>query len=132
MLVAAAAAWLCQRIGLPVVIGYITAGILIGPHTHLFALISDAGRIQSLAQIGLVFLIFSIGQGIKLQRLKKVGLPLVLATVIIAVMVLVGVVQGRVRISCPVSVTTTVCSNCAVHLRSLVSTVHPSSHMSCL
>ena len=39
----AAAAWLCQRIGLPVVIGYITAGIVIGPHTHLFALISDAG-----------------------------------------------------------------------------------------
>ena len=90
MLVAAAAAWLCQRIGLPVVIGYITAGIVIGPHTHLFALISDADRIQSLAQIGLVFLIFNIGQGIKLQRLKKVGLPLVLATVIIAVMVLVG------------------------------------------
>jgi len=90
MLIAAAAAWLCQRIGLPVVIGYITAGILIGPHTHSFALISDTGRIQSLAQIGLVFLIFNIGQGIKLQRLKKVGLPLVLATVIIAVMVLVG------------------------------------------
>ena len=90
MLIAAAASWICQRIGLPVVIGYITAGILIGPHTHSFALISDSGRIQSLAQIGLVFLIFNIGQGIKLQRLKKVGLPLVLATVIIAVMVLVG------------------------------------------
>ena len=63
MLIAAVAAWLCQRIGLPVVIGYLTAGILIGPHTHTFAVISDAGRIQSLAQIGLVFLIFSIGQG---------------------------------------------------------------------
>ena len=42
MLVAAAAAWLCQRIGLPVVIGYITAGILIGPHTHLFTLLFSA------------------------------------------------------------------------------------------
>lgn len=90
MLIAAAAAWLCQRLGLPVVIGYITAGIFIGPQTHSIALISDAGRIQSLAQIGLVFLIFSIGQGIKLQRLRKVGLPLVLATVIIAAMVFVG------------------------------------------
>lgn len=90
MLVAAAAAWLCQRIGLPVVIGYIAAGVVIGPHTPLFAMIADPERIQSLAQIGLVFLIFSIGQGIKLQRLKKVGLPLVLATLIIAVMVLVG------------------------------------------
>ena len=90
MLVAAAAAWLCQRIGVPVVIGYITAGILIGPHTHSFALVSDPERIQSLAQIGLVFLIFSIGQGVKLQRLRKVGLPLVLATLAIAAMVLVG------------------------------------------
>lgn len=90
MLVAAAAAWLCQRIGLPVVIGYIVAGILIGPYTHSFALISSPERIQSLAQIGLVFLIFSIGQGITLQRLRKVGLPLVLATVVIAALVLVG------------------------------------------
>ncbi|MBP7826725.1 MAG: cation:proton antiporter [Verrucomicrobia bacterium] len=90
MLVAAAAAWLCQRIGLPVVIGYITAGILIGPNTHSRALIASPERIQSLAQIGLVFLIFSIGQGIKLQRLRKVGLPLVLATALIAALVLVG------------------------------------------
>jgi monovalent cation:H+ antiporter-2, CPA2 family len=90
ILIAAAAAWLCQRIGLPVVIGYITAGIVIGPHTLSFALISDANRIQSLAQLGLVFLIFNIGQGIKLQRLKKVGLPLVVATILIAMMVLLG------------------------------------------
>ncbi len=90
MLVAAAAAWVCQRSGLPVVIGYITAGILIGPYTHSFALISSPERIQSLAQIGLVFLIFSIGQGIRLQRLRKAGLPLVLATLVIAALVLVG------------------------------------------
>lgn len=90
MLVAAMVGWLCQRIGLPVVIGYITAGILIGPHTHSYALIRSPDRIQSLAQIGLVFLIFSIGQGIKLQRLRKVGIPLVLATVLIAALVLIG------------------------------------------
>jgi CPA2 family monovalent cation:H+ antiporter-2 len=90
MLIAAAAAWLCQRLALPEVIGYIVAGILIGPHTHSFALISSPDRIQSLAQIGLVFLIFSIGQGIKLQRLRKVGLPLVVATLAIAALVLIG------------------------------------------
>ena len=38
--------------------------------------------------------------------------------------------QGSVRISAPVSVTTSVCSNWAVRLRSLVTTVQPSSHMS--
>lgn len=38
--------------------------------------------------------------------------------------------QGRVRTSAPVSVTTRVCSNCAERLRSFVTTVQPSSHMS--
>lgn len=90
MLVAAAAAWLCQRIGLPVVIGYLGAGVLISPHTHSFGLISDIDRIQALAQVGLVFLIFSIGQGLSLQRLKRVGLPLILGTILIAIFVLVG------------------------------------------
>lgn len=90
MIVAAGAAWVCQRIGVPVVIGYITAGILIGPVAGSYGLVSDQGRIQSLAQIGLVFLIFSIGQGVRLQRLKRVGVPLILATALIAVLVLLG------------------------------------------
>src|SRR5690606_20333700 len=50
----------------------------------------DVDRIQALAQIGLVFLIFSIGQGLTLQRLKRVGLPLIVGTILIAVFVLVG------------------------------------------
>jgi CPA2 family monovalent cation:H+ antiporter-2 len=90
MLVAAAAGWLCQRIGLPVVIGYLGAGVLMSPHTHSFGLISDVGRIQALAQVGLVFLIFSIGQGLTLQRLKRVGLPLIFGTLLIAVFVWTG------------------------------------------
>ena len=90
MLIAAGAAWLCQRIGLPVVIGYLGAGILISPHTHSFGFVSDVDRINALAQIGLVFLIFSIGQGLKLQRVKRVGLPLIAATLLTAIFVLVG------------------------------------------
>ena len=90
MLVAAAAGWFCHRIGLPVVIGYLGAGVLISPHTHSFGLISDVERIQALAQVGLVFLIFSIGQGLTLQRLKRVGLQLILGTLLVAIFVLVG------------------------------------------
>jgi CPA2 family monovalent cation:H+ antiporter-2 len=90
MLVAAAAGWLCQRIGLPVVIGYLGAGVLISPHTHSFGVISDIERIYALAQVGLVFLIFNIGQGLNLQRVKRLGTPMILATVLIAIFVLVG------------------------------------------
>jgi monovalent cation:H+ antiporter-2, CPA2 family len=90
MLVAAAAAWLCQGIGLPVVIGYLGAGVLISPHTHSFGFVSDVDRIHALVQVGLVFLFFNIGQGLSLQRLKRIRLSLILATLLVAILVLVG------------------------------------------
>ena len=90
VLLAAAVAWLCQRLGLPVVLGYLTVGVLVGPHTPSLPLVTDAARIHTLAQLGLVFLIFSIGQGLRLQRLKRVGIPLILATVLTAVLILNG------------------------------------------
>ncbi|HOC49870.1 MAG: cation:proton antiporter [Verrucomicrobia bacterium] len=90
MLVAATAGWLCRRLGLPLILGYITAGILIGPHMPFFVMVDDTNRIHALAQVGLVFLIFQIGQGLQLQRLKSMGLPLVLATFIIAIFVFNG------------------------------------------
>ncbi len=88
VLLAAAAGWLCQRIGLPVVLGYLTVGILVGPHTPSLPLVTNTERIHALAQLGLVFLIFSIGQGLRLQRLRRFGLPLILATVLIAILIL--------------------------------------------
>ncbi len=90
MLVAAAAGWLCRRFGLPLILGYITAGILIGPHAPFFAVVEDTGRIHALAQVGLVFLVFQIGQGLQLQRIKTMGLPLVLAAAVFAIFVFNG------------------------------------------
>lgn len=90
MLVAAAAGWLCRRFGLPLILGYITAGILVGPHVPFFAMVQDIDRIHALAQVGLVFLVFQIGQGLQLQRLKTMGVPLILATMVIAILVFNG------------------------------------------
>jgi CPA2 family monovalent cation:H+ antiporter-2 len=71
--------WLCQRLGLSVVVGFLTAGILIGPYTPPFALVTDIGRVDTLAQMGLVFLMFSIGLKLSLRRLERLGLSLLLA-----------------------------------------------------
>lgn len=90
MLVAAVAGWVCRRFELPLILGYIAAGILVGPHVPYFAMVEDLERIHALAQVGLVFLVFQIGQGLKLQRLKTMGLPLVLATLVIAILVFNG------------------------------------------
>lgn len=90
LVVAGGAAWLCQRLGLSAVVGYLTAGALIGPYTPPFALVNDLDRIQTLAQIGLVFLIFSIGLNLSLNRLKRLGPSTAVATVITAFLVLSG------------------------------------------
>jgi len=79
LVVAGAVGWICQRLGLSVVVGFLTAGILIGPFTPPFALVTDIGRVDTLAQMGLVFLMFSIGLKLSLRRLQRLGLSLLLA-----------------------------------------------------
>ena len=43
LLVAGAVGWLCQRIGLSVVVGFLAAGILVGPGMPYLSLVSDTG-----------------------------------------------------------------------------------------
>ena len=80
MLVAGLVGWACHRAGLSVVVGYLLAGVVIGPHTPPFSLVTDISRIETLASVGLVFLMFSIGMGLSLRKLRRLGLSLVLAT----------------------------------------------------
>lgn len=80
LVVAGVVGWICQRIGLSVVVGFLTAGIVVGPYTPPFSFVSDAERVGALAQIGLVFLMFSIGMRLSLRRLRRLGLSLLLAT----------------------------------------------------
>jgi monovalent cation:H+ antiporter-2, CPA2 family len=80
LLVAGVVGWLCQRMGLSVIIGYLVAGMVVGPHTPPFALVANTERIETLAQIGLVFLMFSIGLRLSVRKLRRLGLSLMLAT----------------------------------------------------
>src|ERR1035437_6522338 len=79
LVVGGAVGWLCQRIGLSIVVGFLAAGILVGPGMPYFALVSDVGRIEKLAQVGLVFLMFSIGLRLSLRKLRRLGLPILAA-----------------------------------------------------
>jgi CPA2 family monovalent cation:H+ antiporter-2 len=54
--------------------------MLIGPHTPPATLVSDVERIETLSQIGLIFLMFSIGLGSSLRKLRRLGPGMVLAT----------------------------------------------------
>ncbi|MDP2136687.1 MAG: cation:proton antiporter, partial [Candidatus Didemnitutus sp.] len=88
LLAAGLAGLVCKRLGLSVVVGYLVAGITIGPHTPPVSLILDVGRIQTLSQIGLVFLMFAIGLGLSLTKLGRLGLPTLLATALGALLML--------------------------------------------
>ena len=58
---------LCRILHLPAMLGYLTVGILIGPHA--LAWIPDTAETRHLAEFGVVFLMFSIGLEFSLQRL---------------------------------------------------------------
>jgi monovalent cation:H+ antiporter-2, CPA2 family len=88
--VAGAVGWACQRVGLSLVVGYLAAGAIIGPSTPPFQLVTDLERVQMLSQVGLVFLIFAIGLNLGLQRLRRLGMPMLLATTVGAVIVFNG------------------------------------------
>ncbi|MBN1403677.1 MAG: cation:proton antiporter [Opitutales bacterium] len=80
LLAAGLAGALCKRVNLSVIVGYLMAGVIIGPYTPPFSFVSDIDRIQMLSQVGLVFLMFAIGLGLSLSKLGRMGLPTLLAT----------------------------------------------------
>ncbi|MEK9811335.1 MAG: cation:proton antiporter, partial [Candidatus Nanopelagicales bacterium] len=85
--VAAPVAWLCQRIGLSVIVGFIVAGVVVGPHAPWLSLVTDAERIEVMAQIGLVFLMFGIGLELSIRRLRRLGVGLLLAVSVYALLI---------------------------------------------
>lgn len=80
LVVAGAVGWLCQRLGLSSVVGFLAAGMVVGPFTPPFSLVTDEARIATAAQVGLVFLMFGIGLRLSLRKLRRMGLSLLLAT----------------------------------------------------
>src|SRR5688572_7606845 len=64
---------LFRRIKQPLVLGYIIAGFLVGPYFHLFPTVADQENIETLAEIGVIFLLFSLGLEFSFKKLVRVG-----------------------------------------------------------
>lgn len=91
MIIAGIVTVLFHRLKQPVVLGYIVAGIIIGPYTPPFQLIHDKDTIDTLAELGVIFLLFSLGLEFSLKKLARVGIPALVAAVAeIVVMMWVG------------------------------------------
>ena len=96
MLVAGVVTILFHRLKQPVVLGYIVAGFIIGPHTPPFGLTHDEDTIKTLAELGVIFLMFCLGLEFSLRKLFKVGATAFIAAFLeIILMIWIGYEIGR-------------------------------------
>src|SRR5437870_943186 len=70
--VAAVTTVVFQRLRQPVVLGYIIAGLIVGPHVPI-PLVADPVVVQTLSELGVILLMFSLGLEFSLRRLAEVG-----------------------------------------------------------
>ena len=94
MLVAGATTILFQRLRQPVLLGYILAGVLIGPHTP-GVLVDDPQAIDDISNLGVVLLMFTLGLEFSVRKLREVGIG-VLAVAVgeVSLMLWIGIGIG--------------------------------------
>jgi monovalent cation:H+ antiporter-2, CPA2 family len=73
MIVAAIMLVVTFKLKQPMVIGYLLAGMVIGPYTPPFRLIHDINALNILAELGIIMLMFVIGTEFPIAKLKSVG-----------------------------------------------------------
>jgi CPA2 family monovalent cation:H+ antiporter-2 len=96
MAVSAVVTVVCFPFRLPIILGYIIAGIIIGPYTPPYSLITDLDSIHTLSELGVIFLLFGIGLEFSIKKLLKVGLvSLIAATLEIIFMLSIGFGIGK-------------------------------------
>lgn len=95
MLMAGATTIVFQRLRQPVLLGYILAGVLIGPHTPGM-LIADPRTIEDISNLGVVLLMFTLGLEFSVRKLRRVGVGmLAVAVAEVATMLWLGMGMGR-------------------------------------
>lgn len=85
-----------KRLKQPLVLGYIVAGFLVSPHMPYTASVADAENVQLWADIGVMFLLFSLGLDFSFKKILKMGAsPIISAITIIFAMSMLGVCVGH-------------------------------------
>ncbi len=73
MIIASVMTLVFYRLKQPVVIGFIVAGIIIGPYSPPFSLIHNLDVLNLFAELGVILLLFTVGMEFPIQKLKDVG-----------------------------------------------------------
>jgi len=84
-----------QRLKLPVVLGYLVAGLLIGPHVPV-PVSADAQVAHTLSELGVILLMYTLGLELSISKLLKVGLrAFIVAVIETGLLLCVGIGVGR-------------------------------------
>ncbi|KGO87686.1 cation:proton antiporter domain-containing protein [Flavobacterium suncheonense] len=96
LMTAGVAVLLFKKIKQPLVLGYLIAGFLAGNNFDFFPSVKDTHSVEVWAEIGVIFLLFSLGLEFSFKKLMKVGGTAgITATVQIVTMILLGYLVGR-------------------------------------
>lgn len=93
--VAAATTLVSKRLKLPLVFGYILAGMIIGPHLPI-PLVAEPQVVHSLAELGIIFLLFSLGLEFSIPKLARLaGSAGLIAVIEASIMFALGMTAAR-------------------------------------
>lgn len=96
LIVAGVVTLIFKRLKQPLVLGYLVAGFLVSPHMPYTMSVVDKADIQTWADIGVIFLLFSLGLDFSFKKIIKMGIaPVIAAITIIFSMMVLGVLVGH-------------------------------------
>lgn len=96
LVVAGMVTLLFKKLKQPLVLGYIVAGFLVSPHMPYIMSVVDKADIQTWADIGVIFLLFSLGLDFSVKKILKMGAsPVIAACTIVFCMMALGVTVGH-------------------------------------
>jgi len=101
--IAAITSLVFQRLKFPLVFGLLAAGVIIGPNTPPFSLVQDRDNLQTLADLGVVLILFGLGLDFNLRSIRRVGAAAAAVVLIEVVLMLwvgfeVGLLLGWSRL----------------------------------
>ena len=96
LIVASIVTLLFKKLKQPLVLGYVVAGFLVSPHMPYTMSVIDNSDIKTWADIGVMFLLFSLGLDFSFKKILKMGMsPIIAACTIIFFMMMLGIVVGH-------------------------------------
>jgi CPA2 family monovalent cation:H+ antiporter-2 len=86
MMAAGIVTFLFHKLKQPLILGYLIAGILIGPYTPPYGLIKEFDVLQAVANLGVILLLFGVGLEFPIAKLRRIGFRVYLGISLIEIL----------------------------------------------